>query len=63
MAEGRHVSDAEIEEMKRRKHLAPNINETTPSEPLPGEHEQEADRTATVKRTRILDTVITANPD
>ena len=61
MAEGRHVSDAEIEEMERRKRMSAQTGEDPAS--LPGEHEQESDRTTAFERTRLIDTVIASNPD
>lgn len=63
MAEGRHASQAEIDEMERRKRMSAQIDEDPSREDIPGEHEQESDRAATEERTRLLDPILTANPD
>lgn len=63
MAEGRHVSKEELEEMERRKRMSAEIGEDNSGDALPGEHEQESDLAVAEKRTRLLDPIITANPD
>ena len=63
MAEGRHVSKAEIDEMERRKRDKAERGDDSGRTSATGEHEQQADLDKTQKRKRIIDPSLTINPD
>jgi hypothetical protein len=63
MAEGRHISKAELDEMERRKRNAAERDEDSGAEPNAGDREQQSDLDKTQTRKRILDPSITMGPD
>lgn len=63
MAEGRHISKAELEEVERRKRNAAARDEDSGAEPHAGDREQQSDLDKTQMRKRILDPSIAMGPD
>lgn len=61
MAEGRHISKAELDEVERRKRNA--AERDSGAEPHAGDREQQSDLDKTQMRKRIIDPSITMGPD